>query len=255
MSGVETLDTTGERFIASWEGGQSSDGLYRAYWDSYGKVWTIGIGQTHDVREGMVWTQAQAYADLEHSFATSYGPYINALGVPFNQNQFNAVGDAVWNLGPGSLAWDWGRAIKAGDWHAASELILNYDSAGGVVLGGLVTRRRAESALMMTPVVVPTTNPYLIYPDQLLTYGGWKFNERKLAKRVDEGLLHPKLHHHELVEDLPRAAAAKDRLWVVSVYQAPAYKTKRVKPDWSNDRGERYQRWASRIKAMTKALS
>jgi GH24 family phage-related lysozyme (muramidase) len=259
MSGATKLDTAGEKFIAGWEGGQSADGLYHAYYDEYGKVWTIGIGETHvdghDVTPGMVWTPAQAYADLSDTFSRDYAPAINDLGVELNQNQFNALASYVWNCGPGALElYGIAPSLKAKRWTQAAQAMLKPDSAGGVVLGGLVTRRRAESMLFLTPEPKPV-NPYALYPTTLESYGGYKFDEEKLAKRIDAGLEHPHLHHHELELDLPVAKAAKTRIWVVSVYAPSVFKTKRDKPDWGDGRGDRYQLWASRIARMEKTLA
>lgn len=256
MSGVTELDLAGEKFIASWEGGQSSDGLYRAYWDPFGHIWTLGIGETEGVHQGMVWTPAQAWNDLHDRFAREYAPYINALGVELNHNQFNAAASAIWNLGPGSLEWDWGRALKAGDFRLAAQLLLQYDRAGGVTLEGLETRRRGEAALMLTPEPKPVDlYHYADYPTDLMHFDGKKFDERKLAERIDKGLEHPRLHHHELTVDLSLAQAAKKRIWVVSVFEPPNFKIKRKHPDWSDKRGSRYQWWVARIKQMEKALA
>jgi lysozyme len=152
-------------FIAGFEGGESSDGLFHAYWDAFGKVWTIGYGETANVHQGMTWTKAQAEAELRASIERNYEPAINALGVALNQNQYDALCSFVWNLGPGSMTWDVGRDVRARNFLAAADAMLQYDSAGGQVLQGLVTRRQAERALFLTPYTSPDPYHYLWLDD------------------------------------------------------------------------------------------
>lgn len=253
MSGVTKIDAAGFRFIAGWEGGQSSDGLYHAYWDEFGHVWTIGIGETEAVHPGEVWTPAQAEADFFTHMARDYAPYINRLGVKLNHNEFNATASAIWNLGPGSLEWDWGRALKAGNFRDAAALLRKYDTAGGVVLEGLQRRRDAEAALMLTPEPKPV-NPYALYPTNKLSYGGETFDERRLAKRIDQELEHPREFRKALRRDLELAKAARSRIALVSENEPPKFEHKRKKADWSDERGIRFQEWSKRIARMEKAL-
>src|SRR5581483_1810680 len=118
-------------FIAGFEGGESSDGLFHAYWDPFGKVWTIGYGETEGVHPGMTWTKAQAEADLKSRLEREYEPAINALGVPLTQNQYDALCSFVWNLGPGSMQWDVGRYLRERNYKAAADAMLEYDKSGG----------------------------------------------------------------------------------------------------------------------------
>lgn len=158
--GATGISDNGFRFIAEFEGGKSADGLYRAYWDPFGKVWTIGVGETENVHRGMVWTEAQADRDFQVRFAREYAPSINALGADLNQNQFDALASFVWNLGAGSMQWDVGRDVAAGRFQEAADAILQYDHAGGVKLAGLTRRREAERALFLKPFVAPDPHGY-----------------------------------------------------------------------------------------------
>lgn len=247
-------------FVSAFEGGQSADGLFHAYWDPWGKVWTVGYGETHGVHSGIVWSRAQAENDLRKRMESSYEPAINALGVPLTQNQYDALCSFVWNLGPGSMQWDVGRHLRARDYQAAADALLEYDRAGGQVLSGLSRRRHAERALFLTPDSHPKPprpvdpHHYLEYPDETLHGSGHSFNERKLAKQIDGYLQHPHLHHHGLKATLPIAVAARKRIWVVSVFEPPHFKVKRKHPDWGDRRGSRYQWWSDRIRRMEKAL-
>jgi hypothetical protein len=84
----------------------------------------------------------------------TYGAAINALQLPFNQNQFDALTSFVYNVGPGGVATSTGvgRALRAKNWKSAAEHLLDWDKAGGRTLAGLTRRRRAERKLFLTPV-------------------------------------------------------------------------------------------------------
>jgi len=187
--GVTTVDQAGLAFTARWEGGQSADGLYRAYWDAYGRVWTIGCGWTHGVTPGMVWTRAQAYANLAGRMGAFIAPLL-ATGYDFSQNALNGFADAAWNLGPGIASWDVGRCLRAGNLQAAADALLAYDRAGGVVLAGLASRRHAEHDLILTPDPKPAPAPdahgYLKFDTTDRDLGhGRHGNERQLVQEYD----------------------------------------------------------------------
>ena len=144
----------GLEFIAGFEGYR-----YNAYWDPYGHCWTVGIGETQNVGPNSTMTYAQALADLKGRLAREYEPALTALGVPLNQNQWDALCSFIWNLGPGSMSWDVGRDLRARNYDAAANALLEYDRAGGVVLSGLARRRQAERTLFLTPVPAPKPPP------------------------------------------------------------------------------------------------
>jgi lysozyme len=144
------ISSNGLLLIERFEGFSS-----HAYWDSYGRVWTIGFGQT----EGITGytrpiSRAQGTANLRHLVEERYEPAIRNLGVDFNQNQWDALCSFVWNLGPGILEGSLGEQLKAHDFQAFADSMLAYDRAGGVVLQGLKTRREAERALFLQPAVL-----------------------------------------------------------------------------------------------------
>lgn len=121
------------------------------YKDAVG-VWTIGYGHTAGVNSHTASiTRAQGLELFKRDLALHYEPYVNALNLPLNQHQFDAVVSAVYNLGPGVL--DRGRslgdALRARKWHAAANAFLLYDKAGGRALAGLTRRRKAERALFL----------------------------------------------------------------------------------------------------------
>ena len=153
------LSTAGAHLIEQFEG--FSDKPYR---DPVG-VWTIGFGSTKGVGPGSPHvTRAQAEARLMREVDAEYGAAINALGLPLNQNQFDALVSFVYNVGPGGVAPSTGvgRALRARDWNAAADRLLQWDKAGGRRLLGLTRRRQAERALFLR---TPRTDPLAGYRD------------------------------------------------------------------------------------------
>lgn len=240
------IDQRGLNFIAGFEGGESSDGLFHAYWDPYGHVWTIGYGETSGVHPGMTWTKAQAEDDLKRKLENDYIWAINNLDVPLTQNQFNALCSFVWNLGAGSMQWDIGRYLRARNYQAAANALLEYTHAGGVVLAGLVRRREAERALFLTPD--PHPDPYAIFPTDIPGLG----NERGLVQMTDTELKHPANYRASLEHNVyPRLKRFRDRLSRISIYEPPEFTKRRKKADWNTDyRGERWQEINKRMKKI-----
>lgn len=154
------VSPAGAHLIADFEGGQSSDGLFHPYQDAV-KVWTIGYGHTAGVSaSSKPLTKPQALALLRRDLNRVYAPPVRklakALGLKLNQNQFDALVSAVYNLGPGIL--DRGRtmgdALRTKDIHRIGDAFLVYDKAkrpdGQVIaLAGLTRRRKAERALFL----------------------------------------------------------------------------------------------------------
>lgn len=80
---------------------------------------------------------------------------VNALGLPLNPNQFDALVSAVEGIGPGVLEPDrsLGRALRNLDWTAAADALLLYDrDTGGRRSAALAGRRSAERELFLAPV-------------------------------------------------------------------------------------------------------
>jgi len=147
--------------LALIEGFEGFDGC--PYWDVYGKVWSRGFGETDWSGDfgGVCISRAEAEANLRRKLAVDFEWAIRDLGVALNQNQWDALCSFVWNLGVGILdqGTPVGDALRARDFHAATQAMLGYVYAGGVVLPGLVTRRQEEVALFDAPVVKP--RPYV----------------------------------------------------------------------------------------------
>ena len=127
-------------------------------------VWTIGYGQTgryygKRVRRGMTTTKAEAHAWLrDHSIKTYEDAVTQAVKVPLNQNQFDALVSFTYNVGVGALKQSTAlRKLNAGDYAGAADALTMWTKCNGKVLAGLVRRRKEERALFLTPVTQPQT--------------------------------------------------------------------------------------------------
>lgn len=123
----------------------------RPYRDAVG-VWTIGYGETRGVGPGTSpWSERYAAQRLEERLNRDFGSHVNALGLPLNQNQHDALTSFVYNVGPGGIAASTGvgRALRAHQWRAAADHLLDWDKAGGARLPGLTRRRQEERALFL----------------------------------------------------------------------------------------------------------
>ena len=133
-------------------------------------VWTIGYGQTGSyygkrVRRGMTTTTALAHAWLrDHSIKTYEDAVTQAVKMPLNQNQFDALVSFAYNVGVGAMAGSTAvRKLNAGDYAGAADALTMWTKCNGKVLAGLVRRRKEERALFLTPVTqAKTTNTDLL---------------------------------------------------------------------------------------------
>ena len=132
-------------------------------------VWTIGYGQTgryygKRVRRGMTTTKAEAHAWLrDHSIKTYEDAVTQAVKVPLNQNQFDALVSFAYNVGVGALKQSTTlRKLNAGDYTGAADALTMWTRRKGKVLPGLVRRRKEERALFLTPVAPQTGNTDLL---------------------------------------------------------------------------------------------
>ena len=132
-------------------------------------VWTIGYGQTgryygKRVRRGMTTTKAEAHAWLrDHSIKTYEDAVTQAVKVPLNQNQFDALVSFTYNVGVGALKQSTAlRKLNQGDYTGAADALTMWTKCNGKVLAGLVRRRKEERALFLTPVTTQTGNTDLL---------------------------------------------------------------------------------------------
>lgn len=128
------------------------NGLIYPYLDKLAKppVWTRGYGRTYGITEhseGI--TLDAAKRELADGLRT-YGDKCAVLapGLLLRPSCHAAVASWAWNCGVGAFkASRLRRAINEGRWDDAAELILKPNTAGGVVLKGLMRRRLAEQSL------------------------------------------------------------------------------------------------------------
>jgi lysozyme len=141
---------------------KTSEGLrLHAYLDSTGKP-TIGYGHTNGVTLGMSITEAQADKYLLEDIQSAMQIVTTWVKPPLNQNQFDALTDFVFNIGPGvphlrdGFVWLMSGAhstllnkLNAQNWNGAAAELLKWNHAGGQVLDGLTTRRKKEYQMFL----------------------------------------------------------------------------------------------------------
>ena len=116
-----------------------------AYWDAFGKVWTIGWGHTGGVYEGMTCTQAQADAWLASDEQSAVNTVNDEVEVILTQHEFDALVDFVFNDGGGNFrSSTMLTMLNAGNYAGAADQLLLWDHSGGQVLAGLLKRRTEE---------------------------------------------------------------------------------------------------------------
>jgi lysozyme len=145
--GQQKISPNGVNFIKQFEGFSG-----KPYDDGTG-VWTIGYGHIEGVTPHSPHiTERQASDLLAQDLDNKYAPSVNALHLPFTQNQFDALVSFVYNLGVGTMStqYDVGRLLRAKQYHAAADAMLQYDHAGGQRLAGLTRRRQAERTLFLS---------------------------------------------------------------------------------------------------------
>ncbi len=116
-------------------------------------VWTIGYGHTKGVKEGDIITEEQA----EHFLKKDLEPVekvVNRECMGINQNQFDALVSFVFNVG--ETAFCRSTLLKCVKANPANLNIkgefARWNKAGGMILAGLLRRRRAETELYFEAV-------------------------------------------------------------------------------------------------------
>lgn len=146
-------------------------------------VWTIGVGHTGGVTEGMTITHDQAMAYFADDIKASERA-VEKLGMELTQGQFDALVSFCYNCGAGNLKkLCTGRTKKQ-----IADAIPLYNKGGGKVLAGLVKRRAWERGLFEdglddAPQVTRPTNPYPV-PDKPLRRGSRGVTVRWLQREL-----------------------------------------------------------------------
>jgi lysozyme len=138
---------------------QSEAFMARPYDDGAGNL-TIGYG--HLIRPGENFsggiTQAQADALFRQDVARVVNPALDRVTIDLTQNQIDALGSFIFNVGTGGFLKNILSYLNAGDWEGTTSHMLQFitgrDASSGrrKVLRGLLTRRKFEVALFKNPV-------------------------------------------------------------------------------------------------------
>lgn len=135
------------RFVAKWEGW-----LPTAYLDTIASpnVWTIGYGHTGDVHPGQTISKAQGLRLLTSDLRSAARAVKQAIRVKLTVRQRIALISLAFNCGPGAVDGSTlQRKLNARDKLGAANEFLEWSHAGGVVVEGLLNRRREERWLFL----------------------------------------------------------------------------------------------------------
>lgn len=141
-----TTSPAGRKLLSVREGNK-----LKAYQDSIG-VWTIGVGHTAAAglphpKAGMTITAAESDFILSRDLVQFENGVNKAITVPMSQNEFDALVSLAFNIGLGNFSSSTlVKKMNAGDKTAAADQFLVWNKAGGKVIKGLTTRRKAERA-------------------------------------------------------------------------------------------------------------
>lgn len=144
------ISPSGIDLICNFEGKRLT-----AYDDGVG-VWTIGFGTTVypngiKVMKGDTCTEAQAKTYMAHDLKKFASAVNNAVTVPLNQNQFDALVSLAYNIGTGAFSKSTlVKKLNANDYRSAADQFDVWVNAGGKRMQGLVNRRAKEKALFLS---------------------------------------------------------------------------------------------------------
>ena len=116
---------------------------YKQYTNGYG---TVAASADEVVTEAVAEQRLMLELGKAAASVEAFVPANTPVGVE------QALTDATFNLGAGWQSAGLGKAVKASDWAAAKEHLLQYNHAGGEVLKGLTARREAEVAWFDKPL-------------------------------------------------------------------------------------------------------
>ncbi|MCK4087579.1 lysozyme [Acinetobacter radioresistens] len=153
MLGVATdemhVSPSGVDLICNFEGLE-----LEAYDDGVG-VWTIGFGTTKypngiRVKKGDTCTLGQAKVYMQHDLKVFERAVREAVLVPLNQNQFDALVSLAYNIGTNAFKNSTlVKRLNEGNYKAAANQFDVWVNAGGKRMEGLVKRRAREKALFL----------------------------------------------------------------------------------------------------------
>ncbi len=128
-----------------------------AYLPTKNDVWTIGYGHTKTAHKGMVITEQRAEDLLRQDIRWVEKCIHDNVKVPLTQNQFDALGSLIYNIGATAFAKSTLLSkLNNGDYDGAAKQFLvwnkqtNRKTGKREVLAGLVTRRKDEMKLFLS---------------------------------------------------------------------------------------------------------
>tara|TARA_Y100000034_G_scaffold87941_1_gene105488 strand:+ start:730 stop:1359 length:630 start_codon:yes stop_codon:yes gene_type:complete len=112
-------------------------------------VWTIGYGSTKGVEKGDIITEARADIRLNKYIDENVETVIDRyVKVPLNQNQYDALGSFIYNLGETNFKDSTLlKKLNGKNYEGAANEFKRWNKASGKVLRGLVKRRAEEADL------------------------------------------------------------------------------------------------------------
>ncbi len=153
MLGIATdemhVSPSGVDLICNFEGLE-----LEAYDDGVG-VWTIGFGTTKypngiRVKKGDTCTLDQARVYMQHDLKVFERAVREAVLVPLNQNQFDALVSLAYNIGANAFKKSTlVKRLNEGHYQSAANQFDVWVNAGGKRMEGLVKRRAREKALFL----------------------------------------------------------------------------------------------------------
>jgi lysozyme len=112
-----------------------------------GEPWTIGYGHTAGVKPGDTCTKEQAAEWLRDDVAWVNDTLTETVRVPLNQNQIDALGDFIFNIG--RPQWEGSTLLKLlnnGEYQVAADQFARWNKPP---LPGIIQRRKDERALFL----------------------------------------------------------------------------------------------------------
>jgi lysozyme len=115
--------------------------------------WTCGWGETEDVTRGTTWTQEEADRRFDLRLRRTEAAVEKMLmGTKVPDSVFSAMVSWVYNVGEGAAAKSTlVRKVRAGDLMGGWSELPRWCHSNGVLLSGLVRRRKAEQDLWLGP--------------------------------------------------------------------------------------------------------
>lgn len=140
------ISDNGLKFTAAWETFVGK--AYRATKDE--KYLTIGFGHYGaDVKPTDTITEAEAYLLLKKDMAEAVKLADSIASLKFNQAQFDAICDLIFNVGPKAVAagTGTGQAVRAGDVKTLESKLPQFRNQAGKPVLGIYRRAMGRLAL------------------------------------------------------------------------------------------------------------